>query len=125
MSYKLLSFAYLTLYYLLSHVMLFLVSFLSVIFADPVFYLSLSPLPFVLHEHFLCPDVDPHHACVFISLINISSDSNTSSSVLKLCTKTPKSTNRVHQGGLQGPTYFQRRSLKEIDVLQAATVLGQ
>lgn len=60
--YKLLSFAYMTLYYLLSHFMLFLVSLLSVIIADlDIFYrrfsLISSHLPFVIHEHFLCADV--------------------------------------------------------------------
>lgn len=41
--YKLLSFAYLTLYYLLSHFMLFLVSLLSVIIADLVVFKGAFP----------------------------------------------------------------------------------
>lgn len=77
--YKLLSCAYLTLYYLPSHLILFLVSVLSVTIAD--FYIISSHLPFTVHQHFffgedqatLCVLATEHHNstnsyCIVLSL---------------------------------------------------------
>lgn len=68
--YKLQSFAYLTLHYLLSHFMLFLVSLLSVIIADLVMFKGAFPsshhIYLLASMNTLCPDVAS--SCVIVSV---------------------------------------------------------